>query len=197
MDDVMQMATGLSRLGAAIRSGRWRQADALNLSPIQADMLRYLLSRGPARQSVLAAELSVTQPTVSDAEAALRRKGLIEARPHPTDGRARLLHLTEAGSVAATDVSGWPAGLLDAIGAVDPADRAAMMRGLVRIVGHLQQTGAIAPQRMCAGCSHFRPDAYPGAPKPHHCDFVNAAFGDAELRVDCSDFREAGAAPMR
>jgi DNA-binding MarR family transcriptional regulator len=197
MNDVMQMATGLSRLGTVMRSARWRQADALKLSPIQADMLKYLLSRGPVRQSVLAAELSVTQPTVSDAEAALRRKGLIEARPHPMDGRARLLHLTEAGSVAATDVSGWPAGLLDAIAAVDPADRAAMMRGLVSIVGHLQQTGAIAPQRMCTGCAHFRPNTYPGASKPHHCAFVNAAFGDAELRVDCSDFHEAGSASMR
>lgn len=197
MNDVTQMATGLARLGAVIRSGRWRQADALKLSPIQADMLKYLLSRGPVRQSVLAAELSVTQPTVSDAEAALRRKGLVEARPHPIDGRARLLHLTEAGSVAATDVSGWPAGMLDAIAAVDPADRAAMMRGLVSIVGHLQQTGAIAPQRMCASCTHFRPNTYPGASKPHHCAFVNAAFGDAELRIDCGDFHEAGTAPMR
>jgi hypothetical protein len=33
---------------------------------------------------------------------------------------------------------------------------------------------------------------YPGADAPHHCAFVNAAFGAAALRLDCADHEEAG-----
>ena len=51
-------------------------------------MLAHLAARGPCRLGDLAAEAGVTQPTASDAVAALIRKRLIDKRPDPNDGRA-------------------------------------------------------------------------------------------------------------
>jgi len=197
MQDVKDIATGLARIGAVMRAGRWRQAEELGISPIQADLLSFILARGPMTQTALAAELCVTQPTVSDAVAALRRKGLVEARPDPADGRARLLHLMPAGRVAAAEAAGMPADVMEAIAALPEDERAGLLGGLVGLIRQLQAAGGIAPQRMCVSCAHFRPNAYPGEARPHHCAFVNAAFGGAQLRVDCGEFSEAGPAPMR
>jgi len=44
---------------------------------------------------------------------------------------------------------------------------------------------------MCVNCRYFRPHVYDDPKAPHHCAFVDAAFGPAELRVDCSEFESA------
>jgi DNA-binding MarR family transcriptional regulator len=196
MDEMRQIGTGLSRLAMAMRVERWKQADASGLSPVQAEIVTFIHARGALTQMVLAELLGVTQPTVSDAIAALKRKGLVEALANPSDARSRVLVLSDAGMTVAATVSEMPDRIADALRGVAEADRPALARALSEMIGGLQRNGAVAPQRMCAGCAFFRPDAYPGAAKPHHCDFVDAAFGDADRRFDCSDFHEAGEVQM-
>ena len=58
---------------------------------------------------------------------------------------------------------------------------------LVTMIKRLQDAGAIPIQRMCVSCRHFRPYAHADAAKPHHCAFVNAAFGQRDLRIECRD----------
>jgi hypothetical protein len=43
---------------------------------------------------------------------------------------------------------------------------------------------------MCVTCACFQPHRHAEAAAPHHCDFVDAAFGDAALRIDCVDHEE-------
>lgn len=186
------IATGLSRIGLYLRSAAWDQAGAKGLTPTQTQMLAHLSARGPRRISDLAAEAGVTQPTASDAVAALVRKGLTARRPDPADGRASLLHLTAAGRVTAQETAAWPDALLGALGAIGPEDRGAFLRSLMAMIRALQNSGEIPAQRICATCIHFRPNAHPGAERPHHCAFVDAAFGDAALRLDCADHKPAG-----
>lgn len=186
------IATGLSRIGLYLRSAAWDQAGAKGLTPTQAQTLAHLSARGPRRISDLAAEAGVTQPTASDAVAALVRKGLTARRPDPVDGRASLLHLTAAGRVTAQETAAWPDALLGALAAIGPEDRGAFLRSLMAMIRALQNSGEIPAQRICATCTHFRPNAHPGAERPHHCAFVDAAFGDAALRLDCADHKPAG-----
>lgn len=197
MTQTAQIATGLARLSTVFRAGVRQQADALGLSPIQADLLDFLAARGALRQSSLAAELAVTQPTVSDALAALKRKGLVRSLPDPRDGRAQILQLTAEGAALALDLSGGPQLIVAAIAALPEEQAAALLGGMIGMIRNLQQSGAIAPQRMCHRCTHFRPNIHDDAARPHHCAFVNAAFGDGHLRIDCAEFDEAGGAPMR
>lgn len=193
MSSESNIATGLSRIGLFLRSAAWDRAGATGLTPTQAQMLAHLVARGPCRLGDLAAEAGVTQPTASDAVAALIRKGLIDKRPDPDDGRAVRLHPTEAGRGVVAETAAWPDALMGALGAIPREDRAAFLRALMAIIRSLQDSGAIPAQRICATCIHFRPHAHPGSERPHHCAFVDAAFGDGALRLDCADHMPAGA----
>lgn len=190
--DIEQVAAGLGQVAAFLRMAGWREAEPLGLTPTQTACLSLLAGRGAGRVTALARLLGVTQATASDAIAALRRKRLVERRPDPDDGRAARVHLTAAGAQLAARVSQPPAALAQAIGSLEPAERAGLRRALSKIVLDLQRTGAIEPQRLCLTCRFFRPYVHSDAQKPHHCAFVDSAFGDAALRLDCGDHEEAG-----
>lgn len=185
--------TGLSRLGILLRSEGWRRTEVTGLTPTQAQILVYLAGRGPARIGAVAEEIAVSQPTASDAVAALVRKAYVEKRPDPDDARAVRLHATAAGRDTAATLAVWPDALLKAVDALDPVEAAGFLKGLMKMIAALQERGAIPPQHMCVSCTHFRPNAHSDAARPHHCAFVDAAFGDASLRLDCPDHVEADA----
>jgi len=182
-----QIISGLSRIAIFLRSQEWKKAGQMNLTATQGQVLSLLAARGPARIGTVAEGLAVAQPTATNAVGALVRKGLIEKRVDPADARAALLHLTRAGSDKAREISGWPEALQAAVDELDAAERAAFLRSLTRIIRSLQRQRAIPVQRMCATCVHFRPNVHDDADAPHHCAFVDAAFGDAQLRLDCGD----------
>lgn len=189
----VDILTGLARIGMLLRADGWRQAEATGLTPTQGQILIHLTARGPARIGAIAAEIAVTQPTASDAAAALVRKGYAEKRRDPEDARAVRLHPTESGRRLAGDMAVWPDALLGAVEMLDEGERAAFLKALVKMIGALQARGAIPVQRMCVFCAHFRPNVHADAAAPHHCAFVDAAFGDAGLRLDCGDHVEADA----
>ncbi|KQP36157.1 MarR family winged helix-turn-helix transcriptional regulator [Pseudorhodoferax sp. Leaf274] len=63
-----------------------------------------LLAHNPGATSrQLCATLDILPPNFVSLIAALDRRGLIERRPHPRDGRAVGLHLTQAGHVLAQE----------------------------------------------------------------------------------------------
>lgn len=186
-----QIALALARIATVMKSLSWDTAEPLGINPTQAQILAHLAARGPSRVSDLAAGLGVSQPTLSDAAAALFRKGMLERRPDPQDGRAVQLHLTGSGHAMA-EMAGSPSPvMLSALEQLSPHDRDAMQRGLVSLIRALQMARAIPVQRMCVTCAHFRPHAHDDAARPHHCAFVDAAFGDAALRIDCGDHEDA------
>jgi len=186
-----QIASGLAKIGLFLRSEAWRQAAPAGLTPTQAQILVHLVGRGPARVGALAAEIAVTQPTASDAVAALVRKGLVARRADPADGRAAMLHATPAGRDVTAETAQWPDALLAAADGLDVDERAVLLKALMKMIRTLQLRGAIPAQRMCASCSYFRPYEHADADRPHHCAFVDAAFGTADLRLDCGDHVEA------
>lgn len=187
MSTHIHIATGLAKVGTFLRSAQWRQADAASLTPTQAQILVQLARRGPARIAALADELGVTQPTASDAASALLRKGHLERRPDPSDGRASLLYPTGPGRRAAEVMAEWPDALLSAIDTLEAGERAVFLKALTKMICDLQLQGAVPVQRMCVTCRFFRPQVHDDPAAPHHCDFVDAAFGDAALRLDCDE----------
>nr|WP_242070167.1 MarR family transcriptional regulator [Tabrizicola soli] len=143
--------------------------------------------RRPQRLAELAAHLGVSAASASDTVAALVAKGLALREADPADGRARLLRATPRGQEVAARIPAAPAALTAAIAALPGSERAQMLAGLQRLIRSLQEAGAIPVQRMCATCRFFRPHAHDDAARPHHCDFVDAAFGQAGLRLECGD----------
>lgn len=188
---VDQLAAGLERLSAVARQADWRAADAAGLTPTQADILRLAAARGGVRLTAAAAHLGVSQPTASDAAAALESKRLIEKRPDRDDGRAIQMHPTRAGR---RNVAQWESGFDRIVQAMSSADQATMLGIVIRALRQLEAQGAIPTQRMCLTCRFFEENAHPGTRKPHQCRLLRAPIGNEQLRVDCPEQQPADAA---
>ncbi|WP_035855864.1 MarR family winged helix-turn-helix transcriptional regulator [Cryptosporangium arvum] len=183
-----QLLVGLARLGQAVRMEAWRNAGPHNLSPLQADILTLLHGgRGALRQGDIVTALASTPPTVSDAVKVLRRKELLDATKSPGDARVILLSLTPAGEAEAARVNVASEELSGAVETLDEADFATMLKSTVTLMRELQDRRLIPVSQMCLTCRFYVPDAHRGTDRPHHCDFVDQPFGDAELRVTCPD----------
>ena len=187
-----QLGFALGRIAAALRAGLWQSAGAQGLVPAQAEIL-LRIARQAARPGEIAAHLGVSAASASDSIAGLVAKGLVARVPDPQDRRARRLVPTEAGKRLAETLADAPTALLGAIAALSPQDQGGLLRALTLLIRALQDVRAIPVQRMCATCRHFRPRVHADPERPHHCAFVNAAFGDADLRLDCGEHEAAPA----
>jgi DNA-binding MarR family transcriptional regulator len=190
-----RVLVGLSRIGTVLRSQAWEGSAGTGIHPTQAQVLVFLSrSRPPGlRLSELADRLAVTRSTASESVTALERKGLLERRADPEDGRAVRITLTAAGRKASAGLAEWPDLLLEVVDDLDPAEKGALLRVLLKLIRGLQLRGEITPQRMCVTCRFFQPGAHDDPERPHHCGYVDAAFGDRQLRIDCREHEPAGA----
>jgi DNA-binding MarR family transcriptional regulator len=188
-----RIATGLHKLGLALKHETWRRASAEGLSPTQGQILAAILVDGPQTGTELSERLGVTLPTISDSVAALVAKGLARKRPDPRHPRASRISLTPAGRKRAAGARAWPEFLGAAAGALSPEEQSAFFSGLVKMIRALQAAGQIPINRMCVTCKYFRPYVHEG-PLPHHCAFVDAPMAARHLRLDCDDHLAAGKA---
>lgn len=188
-----QLSTGLLKIGMAIRHHAWAGGEQAGLTPTQGQMLALILQRGDreTRLNDLARDLAVTQATASVALRTLVDKGLVTKARSGTDARAVAITLTGAGRDLASRSLEWTDFLLDAVDELDPQDQAVFQRSLVKMIRSMQEKGQIPVARMCVSCRYFRPNAHPGDVNAHHCAYVDAAFGDRHLRLDCADFEPA------
>ena len=185
--DIEQVAAGFFQLGLYLRSKQWRNAERSGLTSTQVSILGFLKRRGPNRVMALARLVGITEATASRAISTLERKGLVEKRADPDDGRATRISLTATGIRLLSRQSEFPEALMAALAGLDPIESTVLHRVLSKVILHLQETGAIEPQRMCCTCRFFRPYVHSDAVRPHHCEFVDAPFGSVSLRVDCGD----------
>jgi DNA-binding MarR family transcriptional regulator len=183
-----RIATGLHKIALSLRHAAWQEHYRLGVTPTQAQLL-VLAAAGAGGRSLgaLAGELGVTAATASEAVGALERKRLVEKERAADDARRLAIRATPAGRRLARALALWPDFLLAAIDELDPDERAVVQRALVKLIRSLQVQGRIPVARMCVGCRFFRPHAHADPAAPHHCAFVDAPFGDAELRLDCAD----------
>lgn len=188
--DSKHIITALQRLAMFWRANQWLVAKDFALNPTQCEVLSRVAAK-PERAIVLADALGISQASLSDSIAALDRKGLVRRRRDPDDGRARLIEATRAGTSLAERMPDAPAAMQEAIAGLAEEDRVGLQRCLSLIIRSLQEAEAISVQRMCLTCRHFRPYVHADPARPHHCGFVDAAFGDGGLRLDCADHETA------
>ncbi len=192
-DPAHRVLVGLSKIGIALRSQAWKEAGPRGLTPTQAQVL-VVLGGGSAeglRLSSVASKLGVSAPTVSESVGALERKRLVVKSTADDDARALEITLTAEGERQRAEISAWPDLLLESVEVLDDAERAVFLRALVKIIRELQERGRISTSRMCATCRFFRPDVHDDDLRPHHCAYVDAPFGDRNLRLDCAEHEEA------
>jgi DNA-binding MarR family transcriptional regulator len=189
-----RVTIGLAKIGIALKQQAWAEAGGRGLTPTQGQILALLRANPDGlRLRALAEQLGITAATASDSVTALHRKGLVTKEPTTGDGRGVVVMLTPTGVREAAAAATWPDFLLEAVGELSAAEQATFLRALVAMIRTLQEKGRIPVARMCVSCRFFRPFQHDDSARPHHCAFVDAPFGDGELRLDCPDFQTAPA----
>jgi DNA-binding MarR family transcriptional regulator len=190
-----RIASGLAKVGLALKYQAGQGAGGRGLSPTQGQILATLSMAGPLRPSDVADRLAVTLPTISESVRVLVEKGLLEKQRDPRDARATLLQLTAEGRHEASIAAGWPDFLASAAGELEGAEREAFFKGLVKMIRTLQERGQIPLSGMCVSCRYFRPNVHDDAEAPHHCALVDSPFGARHLRLECPEHERADDAP--
>jgi DNA-binding MarR family transcriptional regulator len=183
---------GLSRIATAMRIDDWNRSKATGLKPTQLAILDMLEGRRPgASVKEIAANLGVSQPTVTDSVTVLERKGLIAKHAVEGDRRGVSVIITEEG-LSLLESGNEPTGIVEhAVNALALHDQEDLLVTLVKMIRHLQEIDAIPIQRMCATCRYFAPFHHKDAARPHHCNLVDAAFGQQDIRIDCREHETA------
>lgn len=188
-----QLVSGLAKIGLVLRHEAWRDRGRSGLTPTQASILALAHRRGGRGSTLgeLAEELGVTAATASDSVSALAAKGLVVKERSTKDGRSLALLLTPSGTQEARRTAEWPDAVLAAVAALSGEEQAVCLRVLTKMIRELQEHGRIPVARMCVSCRFFRPHVHDDRARPHHCAFVDTAFGEGELRLECADHEPA------
>ena len=123
------------------------EMNGCGLSMARTKVLRRLHEQGPTRQNVLAADLGLSPHTITDIVDGLERAGMAERRPDPTDRRAKLVAITDAGEAGLDVANATRERLLRQIfGALSEADRETFLR--------LLDSLARASEQLISNASH-------------------------------------------
>lgn len=178
---------GLDRLAVVMRADDWSRAKSAGVNPTQQAILEFLAGRPDgAGLTEIAVYLVVSQPTATDSVAALGRKGLVYRRAQEGDRRGVRISLTDLGREL-LDQNAAAGNAKIAVDLLDDGEKQELLLTVVKLIKTLQDLDAIPVQRMCASCRYFAPFAHQDGDRPHHCNFVDAAFGQREIRIDCRD----------
>lgn len=184
-----RMITGLSKICTALRSQSWQGAESQGLTPTQGQILALLQSAADQgiRLSAIAEGIATSPATASDAVSSLVKKGLVSRERAVDDRRAIAIRLTPEGLRQAKQAASWPDFLLDAVDTLSAEEQTIFFKGLTTILQTLQEQNKIPVSKMCVTCHYFNPHVYDDPDRPHHCNLVNAPFGDRDLRLDCPE----------
>ncbi|MEM6107206.1 MarR family winged helix-turn-helix transcriptional regulator [Mycobacterium sp. 050272] len=174
-------------MGDALHVLARRNAEAHDLSSTQMRVLVWLFVGPPpvARSTALARELNVADPTVSDAIAALIRKGLVVRTRDPQDGRRHDLVLTQAGRKAATEVSRWTAPAEIATSKLDRVEAEQLLDSLLVVIARLHEAQLLPVVRACSTCVQLETIA--ADTRRYRCRFYDTPMSVSDLRVDCAE----------
>jgi DNA-binding MarR family transcriptional regulator len=178
-----KIVASLERVSQAFRVLLWNESKEFSLSPIQVQVLIFLLHHSDDKRKVsyLADEFNVTKPTISDTIKTLEQKQLIEKEYEPHDTRSYIIHLTEKGVEVAKKTSFFATQIQVPIDKLPSKDKETLLLSLLEIIQHLNKSGIITIQRMCLTCQFYRSE------NGHFCELLNQTLADAELRIDCEE----------
>jgi DNA-binding MarR family transcriptional regulator len=181
-----RIATGLHKIGLAMKQQAWQQANEEGLSATQGQILAALVADGSLSGKELGARLGLTLPTISDSVRALVAKKLVTKSQDPRHPRASLVTPTSKGQALGARARSWPEFMADAVTGLSAEEQRAFFAGVMKMIRTLQEQGLVPVSGMCITCTYFRPHVREGS-SPHHCAFVDAPLGTQQMRLDCPE----------
>ncbi len=183
-----KIVASLERIAQAFRVLLWQESKEFSLSPIQVQVLIFLLHHSEEKRKVsyLANEFNMTKATISDTIKTLEQKNLIAKEYEPHDTRSYIIHLTKEGKSIADKTSFFTKEIREPIDRLDQDDKENLLLNLIGIIQHLNKAGVITIQRMCTTCSYYQPSSGDG--QKHFCKLLNQDLHVTDLRIDCPEY---------
>ncbi len=133
MDDATAQDVWLLMSDIVLDNTRRREvAEALGMSFGRTRAIRRL-ARKPMSMREFADAMDIDPPNATTLVADLEAQGLVTRRPHPTDGRAKVVEATAEGKQLARQANAILATPPDALAALDPGDLATLQRILASL----------------------------------------------------------------
>lgn len=179
-----KIVVALERIAEAFRVLLWQEGKELGLSPIQIQLLIYLLYHAGEKSKVtyLALEFNLTKATVSDSIRVLIEKALVVKVQNDADSRSFSLALTPEGKKLAQKSSLFANALLAPINKLSVQQQDFLLLQLMNIMHGLNNAGVINVKRMCFNCRfHSRKG------DDHYCNLLKQPLKTGDLRVDCPE----------
>lgn len=179
-----KIVVALERVSEAFRVLLWNESKENFLSPIQIQILIFLLfhSQEKCKVSYLAQEFNMTKATVSDSVKLLLQKGLIEKFLDPVDTRSYTIGLTNIGKKSAEKSTNFAFAIEKPLSSLSEEQKEIMLSGLLKLIYELNRTGIITIQRMCFTCAY-----YSNENGKHFCKLLQSKLTTNELRIDCPE----------
>jgi DNA-binding MarR family transcriptional regulator len=181
-----KVVAALERLSATFRVLLWNEAKQHGLSPIQVQLLIFLLHYPEEKRTVthLAHYFNMTKATISDAVKSLEGKQLLTRKATEGDSRSHSLHLSKEGKAMARKVERFAIPMLDVVSQLPEDNQGALLESLLQLIYQLNQAEVITPQTMCQNCRF-----YTQKNGGHYCNLVKSPLKAGDLRVDCPEFQ--------
>lgn len=179
-----KIVVALERISEAFRVLLWNESKSNALSPIQVQILIFLLfhSGEKCKVSYLAAEFNMTKATISDSVKVLFLKKLIKKTGDELDTRSFTISLTAEGKKIAEQASFFTSSIEKPIGRLSDEQKKAILDGLLKLIYELNRAGVITIQRMCFTCANYQFDK-----GTHYCKLLQTTLAGSRLRIDCPE----------
>lgn len=176
----------MERISQAYKVLLWNESKEFSLSPIQIQILIFLLFHSAEKRKVsyLADEFNMTKATISDSIKVLEQKKYIRKEYEVHDTRSYSIYLTANGKEIAKRTAAFTNQIQEPIARLNSEDRENLLISLMNIIQHLNKIGVITLQRMCKTCVHFSPGK---GKEQNFCKLLNQKLPDASLRIDCPE----------
>jgi len=181
-----RIIAAMERISQAFRVLLWNESKELSLSPIQIQILIFLMFHSEEKRKVsyLAEEFNMTKATISDSIKVLEQKKFIRKEYETHDTRSYIIYLTTKGLEIAKQTASFTNQIQVPITRLNSEDKENLLISLIGIIQHLNSTGVITVQRMCKTCAHFSPG---NGKTQHFCNLLNQKLLDTDLRIDCPE----------
>ncbi len=181
-----KIVVALERLAEAFRVLRWKKGSAYRLSPLQLQVLVFLLYHSKDKRSVsyLAQEFNVTKATMSETIRWLKEKKLVRTTPDKDDSRRQWLSLTPSGQEVAQHLAHFADPMHAPIQQLSSKAKEQLLYSSLLILNYLLDQNILALQRMCFSCAYFHPREKNQAA---FCALLQKPLPPSALRVDCPD----------
>jgi DNA-binding MarR family transcriptional regulator len=180
-----KIVVALERISEAFRVLLWNESKENALSPIQNQILIFLLfhTEDKCKVGYLAQEFNMTKATISDSIKVLLQKNLIEKQEDIHDSRSFSIVLTEEGKIIAQKSAAFAKAIEKPLHQFPTEQKEILLLSLLEVIEKLNKQGIITIQRMCLTCRFYQ-----NTHERHYCKFLEKPLKNTDLRVDCTEY---------